>query len=85
MSGLLAESLEEEDSCSGESEWESEPYTLRSETEGESKEIAGRNGDEEIGNGRIYHERLDILNGAQGIREQNLCAVAELIDDEGQE
>ena len=79
---LLAESEIEHQSCAGQAEGEGKPDAGQAPIEHEAEEVACREGDDEIGDEGIEHDRLYIGNTTKGIGIVALHAVAELIDDE---
>ena len=82
FANLMSETEIEHQPCAGESEREGEPDAGQAPIEYEAEEVARREGDDEIGNEGIEHDRLYIGNTAEGIGVVALHAVAELIDDE---
>ena len=82
LSYLLAESEIEHQPCTGEAEGEGKPDAYQAPIENETEQIACREGDDEVGNEGIEHDRFHIGNAAEGIGVVALHAVAELIDDE---
>ena len=78
----MSETEIEHQSCAGQAEREGEPDAGQAPIEYETEEIACREGDDEIGNEGIEHDRFHIGNAAEGIGIITLQTVAELIDDE---
>ena len=82
FANLMSETEIEHQPCAGESEREGEPDACQAPIEYETEEIACREGDDEIGDEGIEHDRFHIGNAAEGIGIVALQTVAELIDDE---
>ena len=79
---LLTETQPEHQPCTGEAEGEGKPDAGQAPIEHEAEEVACREGDDEIGDEGIEHDRLYIGNTTKGIGIVALHAVAELVDDE---
>ena len=82
FANLMSETEIEHQSCAGQAEGEGKPDAGQAPIEYETEKVACREGDDEIGDEGIEHDRLYVGNTAEGIRVVALHAVAELVDNE---
>ena len=83
--GLCAEAEPEQHPRRGQPKGERRPDTHQSPVQHEGKQVAHRQGDDEVGDEGHQHHRPDVGYSTQGIGKGYLEAVTELIDQEGQE
>ena len=71
---------QEQNACGGETQRKTKPDAERAEPQRKSEQIAGRYGNNDVGNERIPHQGLYVFNRAEGVGKEYLGAVAKLVD-----
>ena len=82
---LLAEAEPVHDAGAGEAEGEGEPDADDAAVEHKAEEVAGGQGDDEVGDEGVEQHGSDVGDAAQGVGEVDLQGVAKLIEQEGED
>ncbi len=80
---LVQEAQAEHDAGAGQAQGEGHPDTGQAAVHDEAEEVAGRQGNDEVGDEGVQHHDFDVEDAAQGVGEGDLEAVAELVEHHG--